>query len=122
MKARTARTGRQRMRAVLEWAVAMELRTDNPCDRIGRVLGPQNDVVQHMRALPHSKVASAIQTARAAAAPSVLKQAFEFLVLTAARSNEVRGAVWAEIDRREGVWTVPATRMKAKREHRVLVA
>ena len=110
------------MRAVLEWAVAMELRTDNPCDRIGRVLGPQNDVVQHMRALPHSKVASAIQTARAAAAPSVLKQAFEFLVLTAARSNEVRGAVWAEIDRREGVWTVPATRMKAKREHRVLVA
>ena len=64
VKARTARTVRQRMRAVLEWAVAMELRTDNPCDRIGRVLGPQNDVVQHMRALPHSKVASAIQSAR----------------------------------------------------------
>ena len=119
VKAPTARTVRQRMRAVLEWAVAMELRTDNPCDRIGRVLGPQNDVVQHMRALPHSKVASAIQTVRAATAPSVLKQAFEFLVLTAARWNEVRGAVWAEIDPREGVWTVPATRMKAKREHRV---
>ena len=49
----------------------------------------------------------------------VVKLVFEFLVLTAARWGEVRGAEWAEIDRREGVWTVPATRMKAKREHRV---
>ena len=119
VKAPTARTVRQRMHGVLEWAVAMELRTDNPCDRIGRVLGPQNDVVQHFRALPHGKVASAIQTVRAADAPPVLKLAFEFLVLTAARWNEVRGAAWEEIDPREGVWAVPATRMKAKREHRV---
>ena len=119
VKAPTARTVRQRMHGVLEWAVAMELRTDNPCDRIGRVLGPQNDVVQHFRALPHREVASAIQTVRAADAPRVLKLAFEFLVLTAARWNEVRGAVWEEIDPRGGVWTVPATRMKAKREHRV---
>ena len=52
-------------------------------------------------------------------APRVLKLAFEFLVLTAARWNEVRGAAWEEIDPREGVWAVPATRMKAKREHRV---
>ena len=107
------------MHGVLEWAVAMELRTDNPCDRIGRVLGPQNDVVQHFRALLHGKVASAIQTVRATDAPRVLKLAFEFLVLTAARWNEVRGAAWEEIDPREGVWAVPATRMKAKREHRV---
>ena len=48
-----------------------------------------------------------------------MKLAFEFLVLTAARSGEVRGAVWTEIDRDEGVWTIPATRMKAKREQRV---
>ena len=63
------------MRAVLEWAVAMELRTDNPCDRLGRVLGSQNDVVQHMRAVPHREVASAIETVRAADAPPVLKLA-----------------------------------------------
>ena len=44
---------RQRIGAVMEWAVAMELRTDNPCDRLGGVLGPQQDLVQHMRALPH---------------------------------------------------------------------
>ena len=54
-KAQTARRVRQRIRAVLEWAVAMELRPDNPCDRIGPVLGPQRAPVQHMRALPHRK-------------------------------------------------------------------
>ena len=43
----------------------MEFRIDNPCDRIDPVLGPQRDVVQHMRALPHREVAAAIQTARA---------------------------------------------------------
>ena len=119
LKASTDRAVRQRMRAVLEWAVAMDLRPDNPSDRIGRVLGSQNDVVQHMRALLHREVASAIQTVRAADAPPALKLAFEFLVLTVARRNEVRGAAWEEIDPREGVWAVPATCMKAKREHRV---
>ena len=49
----TARKLRQRIRAVMEWAVAMGLRPDNPCDRIGPVLGSQGDVVRHMRAVPH---------------------------------------------------------------------
>ena len=114
-----ARCVQQRMRAVLEWAVAMEFRLDNPCDRVVPVLGAQHDVVQHMRALPHREVPAAIETVRASNARPVVKLAFEFLVLTAARSGEVRGAVWTEIDRDEGVWTIPATRMKAKREHRV---
>ncbi len=118
-KATTARKLRQRIRTVLEWAVAMEFRTDNPCDRLGPVLGAQDAVVQHMRALPHREVASALETVRASERMPVVKLVFEFLVLTAARWGEVRGAEWAEIDRREGVWTVPATRMKAKREHRV---
>ena len=52
-KAETARRVRLRLRAVLEWAVAMEYRLDNPCDRIGPVLGAQQHVAQHMRALPH---------------------------------------------------------------------
>ena len=49
----------------------------------------------------------------------VVKLAFEFLVLTAARTGEVRFATWDEIDRDSRVWTIPATRMKAGREHRV---
>ena len=119
VKAPMARCVRRRIRTVMEWAVAMELRPDNPCDRIGPVLGPQRDLVQHMRALPHREVASAIETVRASGARSVVKLAFEFLVLTAARSGEVRGAVWTEMDRDGFVWTLPATRTKTRREHRV---
>ena len=118
-KAQTARRVRQRIRTVLEWAVAMELRPDNPCDRLGPVLGPQWDLVIHMRALPHAEVAATVSTVRASGAAPVVKLAFEFLVLTAVRSGDVRGAVWTEIDLTDRVWTIPALRMKAKREHRV---
>ena len=118
-KATTARKLRQRIRAVMEWAVAMELRADNPCDRIGPALGAQNYVVQHMRALPHAEVASAIGKVRASNSKPLVKLAFEFLVLTATRGGEVRGAAWTEIDVDHGVWTIPAPRTKTNREHRV---
>ena len=121
-KAPTARKLRQRIRAVLEWAVAMDLRPDNPCDRIGPVLGSQGNAVRHMRALPHGEVASALRTVRASKARPLLKLMFEFLVLTATRSGEVRGAAWKEIDQEEGVWTIPAARTKGNREHRVPLA
>ena len=119
-KAETARAVRQRLRAVLEWSIAMELRSDNPCDRIGPVLGAQGDIVTHRQALPHKDVAAAIETVRAStsAQPSV-KLAFELLVLTAARSAEVRLATWEEMNVAGRVWTIAAERMKAKREHRV---
>ena len=97
----------------------MELRTDNPCDRLGSVLSPQHDVVQHLRALPHREVGSAIEAVRTSDAEPAVRLAFEFLVLTAARWSEVRWAEWAEIDRKDAVWTVPPARMKARREHRV---
>ena len=118
-KAETARRLQQHLGPVSEWAVVMEYRIDNPCDRIGPVLGPRHDVVQHMRALPHGEVGAAIRTARASTAPPAMRLAFEFLVLTAARSGEVRGAEWTEIDRDEGVWTIAAPRTKGNREHRV---
>ena len=115
----TARRVRQRISAVMDWAIAMQFRSDNPCDRLGPVLGPQQDLVQHMRALPHAEVAGAIRSMWGSGATEAVKLAFEFLVLTAARSGEVRGARWSEINRTARVWTIPATRMKAKREHRV---
>ena len=118
-KAETARRVRQRLRAVLEWAVAMEYRIDNPCDRIGPVLGPQQDVTEHMQALPHQEVAAVIRTVRASAAVPAARLALEFLVLTAARWGEVRWAEWEEIDRDGRVWTVPARRAKTNRRHRV---
>ena len=118
-KGPTARTVHLRIRAVLEWAIAMDWRADNPCDRLLPVLGPQHDVVVHRRALPHREVAAAIERVRAADPAKVDTLAFEFVVLTAARGGEVRGAAWSEIDRENGVWTVPAGRMKTAREHRV---
>ena len=119
VKAETARAVRQRIRSVLEWAIALDMRNDNPCDRVLPVLGPQNDIVTHRQALPHRDVAAAIGTVRAGSAQPAVKLAFEFLILTASRSGEVRGAQWAEIDTTDHVWTLSALRMKAKREHRV---
>ena len=118
-KAPTARFVHMRVRAVLEWAIAMEWRTDNPCDRILHLLGPQHDVVTHHRALPHGEVAAAIEKVRTAEPGRVDTLAFEFMVLTAARGAEVRGAVWQEMDQVAGVWTIPASRMKTGREQRV---
>ena len=98
----------------------MNLRDDNPCDRVLPVLGPQNDIVQHHLALTHKAVAAAIETVQAfGSAQPAVKLAFEFLVLTAARSAEVRLATWDEIDVADRVWTVPTTRMRMNREHRL---
>ena len=119
LRPETARRLRQRIGAVMEWAVAMQYRSDNPCDRIGPVLGPQQDLVRHMPALHHSKVSGAIRTIWASGATPAVKLAFEFLVLTATRSGEVRGARWDELDLPARVWTIPAARTKAKRVHRV---
>ena len=102
VKAETARAVRQRIRSVLEWAIAMDLRNDNPCDRVLPVLGPQNDIVTHRLALLHKDVAAAIETVRASGSTQpAVKLAFEFLVLTASRSAEVRLATWTEIN----TWT-----------------
>ena len=120
VKAETARAVRQRIRSVLEWAIALDMRSDNPCDRVLAVLGPQNDIVTHRQALPHKDVAAAIETVRASnSGQPAVRLAFEFLVLTAARSAEVRLATWAEINAADRMWTISALRMKAKREHRV---
>ena len=106
VKAEAATAVRQRIRSVLEWAIVMDLRNDNPCDRVLPVLGPQNDIVQHMRALPHKDMGAPVETVRAAwSAQPAVKLAFEFLVLTAARSGEVRLVTWAEMDTAGRVWT-----------------
>ena len=69
--------------------------------------------------MPHGVVADALATVRASKASVTTKRVFEFLVLTAVRSGEVRLAMWDEMDLDAGVWTIPAVRMKAKRDHRV---
>ena len=116
----TARRVRQRIGAVMRWAIAQGYRTDNPAgDAITAALPSNMGRRRHHRALPHADVAASLATVRASAAYPTTVLAFEFLVLTACRSGEIRGARWDEINLAEATWTLPATRMKTARQHRV---
>ena len=84
-----------------------------------RALPRNGHQVQPHEALPHSDVAAALATVQASGAWAGTKLAFRFLVLTASRSGEVRGARWTEIDKATALWTVPAERAKNARPHRV---
>ena len=111
---------RHRIGAVMKWAVAQGYRDDNPAGDVLSAARPKTAVrKQHMRALPHAEVAAALARVGGSGAYPGAVLAFEFLVLTAARSGEVRNARWEQIDRDGAVWTIPAERMKPGREHRV---
>ena len=119
-KHQTAKRVRQRIGTVMRWAIAQGHRVDNPAgDAIGAALPRPPHVQKHYKALPYGEVAGAIEAVLASEARVTVKLGFELLVLTASRSGEVRGARWAEIDLEGGVWTIPAERMKSRREHRV---
>ena len=118
-KPETARRVRQRIAAVLRWAVAEGHRFDDPTVALDAALPRHRDQRQHRRALPYSEVAGALAAVQASQAWPATKLAFEFLVLTAARSGEVRLAQWNEVDFAAATWTIPAERMKAGRAHRV---
>lgn len=118
----TASRLRGRIEAVLDAAKARGLRAgDNPASWKGglkSLLPKQSKLTRgHHEAIEFSLLPAAIKRLRIAAGVSA--RAVEFAALTAARSGEVRGAVWDEIDLDNAVWTIPAIRMKAEREHRV---
>ena len=119
-KAETARRVRQRISAVMKWAVAQGYRGDNPAgDAIASALPRVGNRHRHFRAVHHTEAGGAIRTVKEARASLAARLVFEFLVLTAARSGEVRGASWSEIDMEAATWTIPGERMKGGREHRV---
>ena len=119
-KHETARRVRQRIGAVMKWAVAQGYRQDNPAgEAIGAALPKNGRIQRHQKALQHGEVAGAIQAVRQSDATASVKLAFEFLVHTACRSGEVRLARWDEMNLEDGEWTIPAERMKSKRDHRV---
>ena len=118
-----ARTVKQRVGAIMRWAMAQGYRTDNPAgDVIVAGLPKQNGHTNHHRAVPHAQVASVIDKVRRSAALPATRACFEFLVLTAARTSEARLARWSEVDMEGAVWTIPGERMKSGREHRVPLA
>ena len=119
-KPETARRVRQRISTVLDWAKAAGHRIgDNPVEGVERGLPKQTERDEHHAALPYLEVPAFIARLRATGPGETARLAFEFLILTAARTGEVLGAEWREINEVEALWTVPASRMKAGREHRV---
>ena len=119
-KPETASRVRQRIEIVMDWVVAQGYRLDNPAGRSLRKALPKTQLLkEYHKALPYAQVPGAVRRVRESTANISTKLAFEFLVLTASRSGEVRGADWSEVDLKSLVWEIPAARMKARRPHRV---
>ena len=109
---------RQQISAVLSWAVGMGYRTDDPCGAALDALMPgKPPPSDYHPALPYAQVPAALARARASERWIGERLLLEFLVLTAVRTNEARGALWSEIDWDARRWTVPAERMKERKEH-----
>lgn len=122
-KTETATRLRMRIEAVLAWATVSGYRKgDNPArwrGNLDAVLAKPGKVakVQHHKALPFDDAQAFVADLRLREATAA--RALEFLILTATRSGEVRGATWQEVDLDNALWTIPAERMKASKEHRV---
>jgi integrase len=118
----TANRLRGRIETILDWCKARGYRHgDNPAawQIIGKVL-PARGAKQHHAALPYNDIPAFMAELRAQ--EGVAAQALEFLILTAARSQEVLKARWGEIDLDESTWLIPGERMKARKPHRVPLA
>ena len=120
----TARSLRQRIRAVMEWARAEGHRRDNPADgRIDAALPKAGHRTKHREAMAwrevpalYARLASVTGPQRGAAL------GLRFLILTGVRRDEARLAKWLEIDTETATWTVPAERTKTGKAHRVPLA
>ncbi len=122
-KTETASRLRARIETVLSYAKALKMRQgENPASWAGHldaILPAPTKVkkVRHHPALPFTRMPEFMSELRGLTGSGA--KALEFAILTAARSGEVRGAVWSEVDLDRNAWVIPAARMKAEREHRV---
>lgn len=122
-KTETATRVRGRIESVLDWATVSGYRSgENPARWKGHLdhLLPKRSKVQKVEyhpALPYSEAPEFMKVLRSQAGIAAL--ALEFLILTATRTNETIGARWDEIDIKNRVWTIPGSRMKTGKEHRV---
>ena len=119
----TARKVRQGLAKVFRWVRAYNYRADDPADdALGELVSKVKHEVKHRESLHYSEVPGALHRLRFGYALRVTALAFEFLILTAARSGEVRFMTWDEVDLdAEGgpVWEISAERMKGRKPHRV---
>ena len=122
-KTPTADRVRQRLAAVLDWATVRNYRSgENPArwdGHLQHILPAKGALVKtkHYAALPFTEIHDFVSQLRQRNGIAV--QALEFLILTAGRTSEITGARWSEIDFQNKTWTIPAARMKAKKDHRI---
>ena len=125
-KTETATRVRQRIEAILDYAAVRGWRAgENPArwrGHLDKMLPAPAKVAKpgHHAALPYGEIGPFMTDLRVRNATAA--RALEFAILTAARTGEVLGAKWSEINLAEALWTVPADRMKAKRDHRVALS
>ncbi|QHJ89418.1 site-specific integrase [Aequoribacter fuscus] len=123
IKTETATRVRQRLESVLSWATVSKYRAgDNPArwsDNLSELLPTPSKIkkIRHHRALPWKIVPEFMSDLRCR--DGLAARALEFIILTAARSGEVRFATWGEIDESARIWHVPAERMKSRKNHKV---
>ncbi|HEU0196687.1 MAG TPA: site-specific integrase [Nevskiaceae bacterium] len=115
----TARRVKQRCHGVMAACYALGLTAANPVDVVGLLMSPQPAIERHQPAMPWQTVPEFVQAKLTRQPVLGARAALLFAILTCARSGEVRGAVWSEIDTDAKLWTIPEERMKAHREHRV---
>lgn len=122
-KNETASRLRGRIENILDWANVHKYRQgDNPArwrGHLDKLLSSPNKVqrTQHFKALPYREINKLLLALRSNGCVSAM--ALEFLILTAARTGEVIGSKWSEINLNQNIWIIPAERMKMKKEHRV---
>jgi integrase len=117
-KRETTSRVRQRIERILDYATARQYRTgDNPAAHVTESLPKNKNGRGHFAALPYTELPAFMQELRER--DSLSARALEFTILTAARTGEVIGATKDEIDIKTRIWTVPASRMKAGKEHKV---
>jgi integrase len=120
-KAETASRVKQRIHHVMEWACAQQIIVGNPVNGVQHLLPKQPSAasrVKHHPAMPWRDVPSFVEN-HIGKADNVSSALLLFVILTAVRSGEARKARWSEFDLKKKIWTIPASRMKAKVVHRV---
>ena len=116
-KPSTAAKLKRMLASIFDAAIARGYRGGNPCATVDALLPKVKAKRKHFAAMPYQDVPAAMAKIRASTASASTRGALEFLILTATRKEETLGARWSEIE--GDVWTIPAARTKARKEHRV---
>ena len=117
-KAPTARKAWLALVATINYSIGKNYVAIDPLPKAKIGLGRQKATVEHREAIPYEQIPEVWRVLQAAK-PSSVTRVIEFLILTAARSGEARGARWGEFDMADAIWTLPPERMKGARQHRV---